>query len=50
MFMDLRKSLLCHAALAALTMVSLSAVAAWAGSDAEIVSNSKNPDLWPGMG
>ncbi|VFU08531.1 exported protein of unknown function [Methylocella tundrae] len=48
--MSWRKHLLCQAALAVLAIASLSAVGARAGSDEEIVRNSKNPDLWPGMG
>ena len=48
--MSWRNNLLCQAACAILAMASLSAVGARAGSDEEIVQNSKNPDLWPGMG
>ena len=48
--MKLRKSLLSQAALVAVLALGCTASVAWAGSDEEIVKNSKNPNLWPGMG
>ena len=49
--MNLRKRALCHVAFAAAVAIGpLFVGAARAGLDEEIVQNSKNPDLWPGMG
>jgi lanthanide-dependent methanol dehydrogenase len=47
--MKLRKILLRYAAFVAIAALGCSIGAAWAGSDEEIIKNSKNPDLWPDM-